>query len=65
LRSSILRIIGVAAIALLAPQPAFSQDQIEIVSFQSLTFPGSLFTPPFMAAPADGYRGNDLLLQAA
>lgn len=52
--SSILRIIGVAAIALVAPQPAFSQHQIEIVNFQSLTFPGSLFTPPFMAAPQDG-----------
>ena len=53
-RSSILRIIGVAAIALVAPPPAFSQDQIEIVNFQSLTFPGSLFTPPFMPAPQDG-----------
>lgn len=53
-RSSILRIIGVAAIALVAPQPAFSEDPIEIVNFQSLTFPGSLFTPPFMAAPQEG-----------
>ena len=53
-RSSILRIIGVAAIALVAPTPAFSQDQIEIVNFQTLTFPGSLFTPPFMAAPQEG-----------
>jgi dienelactone hydrolase len=53
-RSSILRIIGVAAIALVAPQPALSKDQIEIVSFQSLTFPGSLFTPPFMAALQEG-----------
>jgi dienelactone hydrolase len=53
-RSSILRIIGAAAISLVAPSPAFSQDQIEIVSFQSLTFPGSLFTPPFMAAPQEG-----------
>jgi dienelactone hydrolase len=52
--SSILRIIGVAAIALVAQQPAFSQHQIEIVNFQSLTFPGNLFTPPFMAAPQDG-----------
>jgi dienelactone hydrolase len=53
-RSSILRIIGVAAMSLVAPTPAFSQDQIEIVNFQSLTFPGSLFTPPFMSAPQDG-----------
>jgi dienelactone hydrolase len=53
-RSSILRIIGAAAIALVAPQSASSQNQIEIVNFQSLTFPGSLFTPPFMAAPQDG-----------
>jgi len=53
-RWSILRIIGVAAIALVGPQPVFSQDQIEIVNFQSLTFPGSLFIPPFMAAPQDG-----------
>ena len=51
-RSSILRIIG-AAIALVAPPPAFSQDQIEIVNFQSLTFPGSLYAPPFMAAPQE------------
>jgi dienelactone hydrolase len=47
-----LRIIGVAAIALVAPQSAFSQ--IEIVNFESLTFPGSLFTPPFMPALQDG-----------
>ena len=53
-RSSILRIIGVAAIALVAPPPASSQDQIEIVNFQSLTFPGSLFIPPFMPAPQVG-----------
>jgi dienelactone hydrolase len=53
-RSSILDIIGVAAIALVAPTPAFSQDQIEIVNFQTLTFTGSLFTPPFMAAPQEG-----------
>jgi dienelactone hydrolase len=52
--SSILRIIGVAAVALVALQPALSQDQIEIVNFQSRTFPGSLFTPPFMAAALDG-----------
>src|SRR6476620_9159891 len=45
--------VGVA-IALVATQPAFSQDKIEIVHFQSLTFPGSLFTPPFMPAPEDG-----------
>src|SRR3981189_1857244 len=43
--------VGVAAIALVAAQPACSQDQIEIVNFQSLTFPGSLFTPPFMPPP--------------
>ena len=42
------RLLCMAVIALAAPQPAFSQDQIEIVHFQSLTFPGSLFTPPFM-----------------
>ena len=53
-RSSILRIIGVAAISLVATQPAFSQDRIEIVHFQSLTFPGSLFIPPFMPAPQEG-----------
>lgn len=46
--------VGVAAIALIAPQPASSQDQIEIVNFQSLTFPGSLFTPPFMPPPEEG-----------
>jgi dienelactone hydrolase len=54
LRASILRIIGVAVIALVAPPNAFSQDRIEIVNFQTLTFPGSLFTPPFMAAPQEG-----------
>jgi dienelactone hydrolase len=53
-RSSILRIIGVAAMSLVAPQPAFSEDPIEIVNFQTLTFPGSLFIPPFMAAPQEG-----------
>ena len=42
------RLLCMAVIALAAPQPAFSQDQIEIVHFQSLTFPGSLFSPPFM-----------------
>jgi dienelactone hydrolase len=46
--------VGVAAIALVAAQPACSQDQIEIVNFQSLTFPGSLFTPPFMPPPQEG-----------
>jgi hypothetical protein len=51
-RSAILR-IAVAAIALVAPPPAFPRDQIEIVNFQSLTFPGSLFTPPVMSAPQD------------
>ena len=45
---------GVAAFALVAPQAALSQDRFEIVNFQSLTFPGSLFTPPFMAAPEEG-----------
>jgi hypothetical protein len=49
-----LSAVGVAAIALVAPQVAFPQNQIEIVNFQSLTFPGSLFTPPFMPAPQDG-----------
>ena len=42
------RLLCMAVIALAAPQPAFSQDQIEIVHFESLTFPGSLFSPPFM-----------------
>lgn len=46
--------VGVAVIALVATQPAFSQDQIKIIDFQSLTFPGSLFTPPFMPAPEEG-----------
>ncbi len=46
--------LGVAAIALVAPQPALSQDQMEMVNFQSLTFPGSPFIPPFMPAPQDG-----------
>jgi dienelactone hydrolase len=50
--SSVL--VGVAAFALVAPQAALSQNRFEIVNFQSLTFPGSLFTPPFMAAPEDG-----------
>ena len=45
---------GAAAITLLATQPAFSQDRIEIVHFQSLTFPGSLFTPPFMPPAEKG-----------
>ena len=40
--------------SLVAPQPAFSEDPIEIVNFQTLTFPGSLFIPPFMAAPQEG-----------
>lgn len=47
-------LVGMAAFALLAPQAAVSQGRIEIVNFQSLTFPGSLFTPPFMAAPQEG-----------
>jgi dienelactone hydrolase len=46
--------VGVTAIALLASQPAFSEDQIEIVNFQSLTFPGSLFIPPFMPPLEEG-----------
>jgi dienelactone hydrolase len=46
--------VGAAATALVASQPASSQDQIEIVNFQSLTFPGSLFTPPFMPPPQEG-----------
>ena len=51
--------VGVA-IALVATQPAFSQDKIEIVHFQSLTFPGSLFTPPFMPAPRTESRQQSL-----
>ncbi|MBR1246976.1 dienelactone hydrolase family protein [Bradyrhizobium sp. AUGA SZCCT0169] len=50
--SSVL--VGTAAFALLAPHAAVSQGRIEIVNFQSVTFPGSLFTPPFMAAPQEG-----------
>jgi len=45
---------AVAAVVLMTPRLASAQDQIEIVNFQSLTFPGGLFTPPFMAAPEDG-----------
>ena len=56
-RRSVLNSLCAAAVAatvLMTPRLAVSQDQIEIVNFQSLTFPGSLFTPPFMAAPEDG-----------
>lgn len=45
---------GVAAITLVAPQAAHGETRVDVVSFQSLTFPGSLFTPPFMAAPGEG-----------
>lgn len=45
---------GVAAIVLVTPQAALGETRVDIVSFQSLTFPGSLFTPPFMAAPGEG-----------
>ena len=53
-RLTSLLLAGVAAITLLAPQAAFCQGRFEIVSFQSATFPGSLFSPPFMAAPEQG-----------
>ena len=55
--SSVLNSLCAAAVGatvLMTPRLAASQDKIEIVNFQSLTFPGSLFTPPFMAAPEDG-----------
>ena len=55
--SSVLNSLCAAAVgatALMTPRLASSQDQIDIVHFQSLTFPGSLLTPPFMAAPEDG-----------
>src|ERR671920_54756 len=45
---------AVAGIALNAPRAAFSHDKIEIVQFASLTFPGSLFVPPFMPSLQDG-----------
>jgi len=56
-RSSVLHSLCVAAVGttvLMTPRLASAQDPIEIVNFQSLTFPGSLFIPPFMAAPEDG-----------
>ena len=43
-----------SGISLVLPQPALSQDQIQIIQFQSLTFPGSLFTPPFMPPLEEG-----------
>ena len=47
----------ISVIALAASQPASSEEPIEIVSFQSLSFPGSVYSPPFLpsvdeAAPA-------------
>ena len=36
------------AIALVASQAASAEEPIEIVSFQSLTFPGSTYSPPLM-----------------
>lgn len=45
---------GVAAIILFGAQSAFAQNQIELVEFQSLTFPGSVYTPPFMPPQEEG-----------
>ena len=49
---------GLAAIALVASQPALCEGRFEIVNFQSLTFPGALFVSPFMAAPEQGAPAN-------
>src|SRR5262245_54553638 len=43
----------VAGLALVLPHPSLSQDRIEILHFQSLTFPGQLLTP-FMPSPRQG-----------
>lgn len=38
----------ICVIALMASRPASSEEPIEIVNFQSLTFPGSVYSPPFL-----------------
>ena len=53
-RMSVLNLccsFSAAAIGVIGPQPASAREQFEIVGFQSLTFPGSLFSPPFMPSP--------------
>jgi dienelactone hydrolase len=42
------RSLVIAVIAVTASQPASSEEPIEIVNFQSLTFPGSVYSPPFL-----------------
>lgn len=42
--TSVLRAVVVAGVACAAVQTVRAQDQIELIQFQSLTFPGNLFT---------------------
>ena len=64
-RSSILRVVGVAAMSLRGAATRIFRRPIEIVNFQTLTFPGSLFIYPFMAAPQEGKADDDTWRSAA
>jgi dienelactone hydrolase len=46
-------VVLIAGVGCSAPQTSFGQDQIDIVQFESLSFPGALFTP-FLPAPGEG-----------